>query len=51
MPINGAAVYQRGSIASYTIVGIVIAEMSVHLSVRLSHSGIVSKRTKIGLAL
>jgi len=45
--------YERSSIASYASSGIAIAEMSVRLymSVRLfvcpSHSGIVSKRTKL----
>ena len=39
--------YQRVSIASYASAGIARAEMSVRPSVRLSHSGIVSKRRKL----
>ena len=39
--------YKRVSIASYTSAGIARAEMSVCLSVCLSHSGIVSKRRKL----
>jgi len=39
--------YQRVSIASYASAGIARAEMSVRLSDRPSHSGIVSKRRKL----
>jgi len=39
--------YQRVSIASYASAGIARAEMSICLSVRPSHSGIVSKRRKL----
>jgi len=45
--------YQHGSVASHACAGIAIAEMSVRLSLSVcpsvcpSHSGIVSKRTKL----
>ena len=39
--------FQRGSIANDASAGIATAEMSVRLSLRLSHSGIVRKRTKL----
>jgi len=44
---NSNGFYQRVSIASYASAGIARAEMSVRLSVRPSHSGIVSKRRKL----